>query len=78
MNFKANNLPKAWRRWEQSFVNYFMAVSLSKKTKTTQVVILMHCPGPDAIDIKKHFSFTGEGEDKENNHKTAPEVPDIL
>ena len=71
MNFKANNLPEAWRRWEQSFVNYFMAVSLSKKPKTTQVAILMHCAGPDAIDIKNTFSFTGEGEDKEDNYKTV-------
>ena len=71
MNFKANNLPEAWKRWEQSFVNYFMAVSLSKKPKTTQVAILMHCAGPDAIDIKNMFSFTGEGEDKEDNYKTV-------
>ena len=71
MNFKANNLPEAWRRWEQSFENYFMAVSLSKKPKTTQVAILMHCAGPDAINIKNTFSFTGEGKDKEDNYKTV-------
>ena len=64
MNFNANNLPEAWRRWEQSFLNYFSAASLSKKPKTTQAAILMHCAGPDAIDLRNTFNFTGEGEDK--------------
>ena len=71
MNFKANNLPEVWRRWEQSFVNYFEANSLSGKSKATQVAILMHCAGPDALDVRNMFSFTGEGEDKEDNYKTV-------
>ena len=31
----------------------------------------MYCVGPDALDIRNMFSFTGEGEDKEDNFKTV-------
>ena len=66
MNFDAtSNLAETWRRWEQQFRVYFTAAEVNKKPKATQVAILLHTCGPQALDIYGTFTFA-DTEDKDS------------
>jgi len=60
VRLSGSNVAESWRKWEQQFRIYYTAAELSKKTKPTQVAILLHCAGPEAQDIHKTFVFDGE------------------
>ncbi len=51
--FNSGNMAEVCRYWEQQFQNYFAAIEVNKKAEKTQVIILLHCTGPDAQNIHK-------------------------
>ena len=63
MRFDAANLAETWRRWKANFNLYRQAAELNDKAAATQVAILLHSMGFDAVEIRETFTY-GTGEDK--------------
>ena len=63
MRFDAANLAETWRRWKANFNVYRQAAELNDKAAATQVAILLHSMGFDAVEIHETFTY-GTGEDK--------------
>lgn len=63
MRFDAANLAVTWRRWKANFNVYRQAAELSDKAAVTQVAILLHSMGFDAVEIHETFTY-GTDEDK--------------
>ena len=57
VSFNTGNTVEIWRRWEQQFRIYFEAAELATEPPKTQVAILLHCVGPEALDIFTNFFF---------------------
>ena len=64
MKFEGN-VADNWRRWEQQFTIYMQAAEMGQKPPATQVAVLLHCAGPDALEVFNTFTF-GEGESGED------------
>ena len=62
----SGNLSENWRRWEQRFDLYLAASGKVKENEKTQVAILLHLLGEEEIEIFNNFTFTAEGENKDN------------
>ncbi len=58
MNFKASNVADAWDKWSARFRNYHTAAELKKKSAEVQAAIMLEVAGPDALIIRKTFTFT--------------------
>ena len=69
LDFKSANLANDWRKFEETFLNYYHAAELAGKSKETQVAILLHLAGPESLEIKKSFVFSGSGDDTRDNYK---------
>ena len=59
MKFEGN-VADNWRRWEQQFTVYMRAAEVSQKPPATQVAIILHCAGPEALEVYNTFPFDGE------------------
>ena len=59
MKFEGN-VADNWRRWEQQFTVYMRAAEVSQKPPATQVAILLHCAGPEALEVYNTFTFEAE------------------
>ncbi|KAG7298860.1 hypothetical protein JYU34_017315 [Plutella xylostella] len=56
----SGNLCKSWEDWKKSFLVYFEACELSKKTVTVQINILLHVIGPKCREVYEQFKKKSE------------------
>ena len=71
LELSQGNIADSWRRWEQQFLTYYAAAELSKKEKSTQVAILLHCAGPEAQEVHRTFEFDDSAGNKADEYKGA-------
>jgi hypothetical protein len=66
---QGGNIAERWRKWRRQFSVYFTACELGKKDKATQVAILLHAAGAEALEVSETFTWE-EGEDKDDIEKS--------
>ena len=63
MNFGSSNVANSWRKWEQQFRIYFQAAEVEKKSRQTQIAILLNVAGPEALETFNTFALDMQSED---------------
>ena len=63
MNFGSSNVADSWRKWEQQFRIYFQAAEVEKKSRQTQIAILLNVACPEALEIFNTFALDMQSED---------------
>jgi hypothetical protein len=54
------NLSENWRRWKQRFNIYMKASGNVGSAEDVKKAILLHCVGPDALDVFNTFKFNDD------------------
>ena len=63
VDLQGGNVAESWRKWKRQFNVYFTACEIQKKDKDTQVAVLLHAAGPEALEVSETFQWSAE-EDK--------------
>lgn len=66
LNVTDGNVADNFKRWKRDYEVYMTATSSNKKDKEVQTAILLHCAGPQVLEIYDQFEWT------EDTHKTDP------
>ena len=69
MNCNASNVAKARDKWSARYNNYHTALEVEEKKLAVQVAILLELASPDALAIRKTFTFS-DGE-KDDDYKVC-------
>ena len=60
-----DNLADAFKKWRRQLEVYMIASGASAKPKKTRVAVILHCAGPQVLEIFDQFNFDSE-EEKDN------------
>ena len=59
------NLADSFRKWKRQFEFYMEARGANNKPKQRQTAIILHCAGPQVLEVYDHFHF--EADDDKND-----------
>ena len=65
LNIREGNPAENFRKWKRHYDVYSIASGFSEKSNKQQTAMLLHCAGPDIVDLVDQLKFT-EDADKEN------------
>ena len=65
LTLQDQNLSQNFQKWRRQVEVYLAASGALKKSKQTQRAVILHCAGPDIIEIEPNFVY-GNGEDRED------------
>ena len=65
---REGNVAENFKAWKRQMKIFLLASGGSSLPKQQQTALLLHCAGPEAMDVYEHFSFTAEA-DKEDPEK---------
>ena len=65
LNIREGNPAENFRKWKRHYDVYSTANGFEGKSKKQQTAMLLHCAGPDVVDLVDQLKFTAES-DKED------------
>ena len=68
-----DNLAETYRKWKRQMEIYMLASGASTKSKKTKVAIILHCAGPQVLEIYDQFCFERD-EDKDDPDKVLDKL----
>jgi hypothetical protein len=69
------NVAESFRKWKRQMEVYMMANGSTSKSKEVQCAIILHCAGPQMIEVFDHFEFDAEA-DKKDPEKIIQKMED--
>ena len=70
------NLVENYNRWKQEVDVYLLASGATEKPNAVQTAIILHCAGPQMMEVFEHFQFAKK-EDKTNPEKVFQQIKSI-
>ena len=52
-----DNISEAFKKWKRQLTVYMTASGTSEKSNKVQSAVMLHCAGPQMIDIYEHFEW---------------------
>ncbi|KAK3794020.1 hypothetical protein RRG08_028454 [Elysia crispata] len=68
LNLAEGNLSEQYKKWQRQVEIYMEASCATSKPPKTQAAIILHCAGPQALEVFDQLNFEDEGK------KDLPEV----
>jgi hypothetical protein len=56
------NLADSFKKWKRQLQVYMEASGNNNKPKQRQTAIILHCAGPQVLEVYDHFEFEGEND----------------
>ena len=56
------NLADSFRKWKRQLEVYMEVSETTNKPKQRQTAIILHCAGPQVLEVYNHFQFDEEGD----------------
>ena len=73
LNINDSNLAETFKKWKRQLEIYMLASGASEKENATKTAILLHCAGPQVVEIYDTFVFDND-EDKDNPKKVLEKL----
>ena len=67
------NLADSFRKWKRQLEVYMEAIGTTNKPKQQQTAIILHCAGPQVLQVYDHFQFDQE-DDKNDPAKVLEKL----
>ena len=67
------NLGENYKRWKREVDVYLLASGATEKPNAVQTAIILHCAGPQMMEVFEHFQFAKK-EDKTNPEKVFQQI----
>ena len=62
LNIRDGNISENFRRWKRQVQIYMAASNAGEKAPETQVAIILHCAGPEVVEVFDQFTWTDEND----------------
>ena len=68
-----DDISEAFKKWKRQLTVYLTASGTSEKSNKVQSAVILHCAGPQIIDIYEHFEWKNEdGTDMSEEDRRDP------